>query len=57
MFGRRPGLWKLTLDLLKELEVVDSVKLLGVTMSSSLSWNLHIHEVIKKARIADLSLE
>ena len=33
----------------KELEVVDSVKLLGVTISSSLSWNLHIDEVIKKA--------
>ena len=33
----------------KELEVVDSVKLLGVTISSSLSWNAHIDEVIKKA--------
>ena len=29
--------------------MVDSVKLLGVTISSSLSWNLHIDEVIKKA--------
>ena len=28
---------------------MDSVKLLGVTISSSLSWNLHIDEVIKKA--------
>ena len=33
----------------KELEVVDSVKLLGVTISSSLSRNLHVDEVIKKA--------
>ena len=33
----------------KELEVVDSVKLLGVTISSSLSWNARIDEVIKKA--------
>ena len=38
----------------KELEVVDSVKLLGVTISSSLSWNLHIDEVIKKAKQASV---
>ena len=31
------------------LGVVDSVKLLGVTISSSLSWNAPIDEVIKKA--------
>ena len=49
MFERGPGLWKLTLDLPEELEMVDRVKLLGVTISSSLSWNRHIHEVIKKA--------
>ena len=29
--------------------MVDSAKLLGVTMSSSLTWNTHIDEVIKKA--------
>ena len=33
----------------KELEVMDSAKLPGVTISSSLSWNAHIEEVIKKA--------
>ena len=32
----------------KELEVVDTVKLLGVTISSSLSWNFDINEVIEK---------
>ena len=31
------------------LEVVDSVKLLGVTITSNLTWNLHVAEVIKKA--------
>ena len=30
------------------LEVVDSAKLLGVTISSNLTWNLHVAEVIKK---------
>ena len=29
-------------------EVVDSAKLLGVTISSNLTWNLHVAEVIKK---------
>ena len=33
----------------KDLEVVNSAKLLGVTISSDLSWNHHIEEVIKKA--------
>ena len=33
----------------KELEAVDSAKLLGVTICSSLSWNAHIEGVIKKA--------
>ena len=32
----------------KELEVVDSAKLLGVTIRSSPPWNAHINEVIKK---------
>ena len=32
----------------KGLEVVDSVKLLGVTISSSLSWNFHVDDLIKK---------
>ena len=33
----------------KELERVTSAKLLGVTISSSLTWNKHINDVIKKA--------
>lgn len=32
----------------KDLDVVTSAKLLGVTISSDLSWNDHINEVIKK---------
>ena len=32
-----------------ELEVVESAKLLGVTLSSNLTWNVHIYNVIKKA--------
>ena len=30
------------------LEVVDSAKLLGVTITCNLTWNLHVAEVIKK---------
>jgi hypothetical protein len=33
----------------KELEIVKSAKLLGVTVTSDLSWNAHINNVIKKA--------
>ena len=33
----------------KELEVVQHAKLLGVTISSDLSWNQHISNVVKKA--------
>ena len=33
----------------KELERVTSAKLLGLTISSNLTWNEHISEVIKKA--------
>ena len=33
----------------KEIESVDSVKLLGVTITSTLQWNGHVSEVIKKA--------
>ena len=32
-----------------ELEVVQHAKLLGVTISSDLSWNQHISDVVKKA--------
>ena len=31
------------------LEVVDSVKLLGLNISSDLTWNTHINETVKKA--------
>ena len=31
------------------LEVVDSVKLLGRNISSDLTWNIHINEILKKA--------
>ena len=34
----------------KEIELVDSAKLLGVIISNNLTWNAHIKEVIKKAR-------
>ena len=30
-------------------EVVDSVKLLGLNISSDLTWNIHINETVKKA--------
>ncbi len=33
----------------KELEIVKSAKLLGITVTSDLSWNVHINNVIKKA--------
>ena len=33
----------------KELERVTSAKLLGLTVSSNLTWNEHISDVIKKA--------
>ena len=31
------------------LEVVDHAKLLGVTITSNLSWNMHVSEIVKKA--------
>ena len=33
----------------KELELVDSAKLIGITITSDLSWNTHVNDVIKKA--------
>ena len=33
----------------KEIELVESAKLLGVTITNNLTWNAHIKEVIKKA--------
>ena len=32
-----------------DLSFVDSAKILGLTVSSDLSWNAHVQEVIKKA--------
>ena len=34
----------------KEVEVVSTAKLLGLTVSANLTWNAHIEEVVKKAR-------
>lgn len=31
------------------LEVVENVKLLGLNISSNLTWNIHINEIVKKA--------
>ena len=31
------------------LEIVDSVKLLGLNISSDLTWNIHINDILKKA--------
>ena len=33
----------------QKLEVVDSAKLLGITITIDLSWNYHIDKVLKKA--------
>ena len=33
----------------QELEVVQSAKLLGVTVTNNLSWNEHINDIVKKA--------
>ena len=33
----------------KELELVDNAKLLGITITSDLSWNTHVNDVTKKA--------
>ena len=33
----------------QELEVVKSAKLLGITVTSNLSWNEHVDDIVKKA--------
>ena len=33
----------------QEFELVDHAKVSGVTIASTLQWNYHIHEVIKKS--------
>ena len=32
-----------------EIELVNSAKLLGITISDNLTWNAHVNEVVKKA--------
>ena len=34
------------------LEVVDSAKILGLTVSNNLKWNNHIDQIISKARVS-----
>ena len=48
-FSKNPSVLDPLIVDLKEIEIVDNVKLLGVTMSSDLTWNVHIEEVLKKA--------
>ena len=40
--------FRFNLDKCKELEIVPKAKLLGLTISSNLTWNAHVREVIKK---------
>ena len=47
-FSRRPPLFDPLIVDGKESEVVKSAKLLGITISSDLSWNNHVDSVIKK---------
>ncbi|XP_067016489.1 uncharacterized protein [Acropora muricata] len=47
-FSKRPGFVDLIVIEGKELEVVGSVKLLGLNIASDSNWNSHILEVIKK---------
>jgi hypothetical protein len=46
---RREGLGPLKLHG-KELQMLDEVKYLGVTLDSKLSWNHHLEEIIRKAQ-------
>ena len=48
-FSKGPGFFDPIVIEGKELEVVGSVKLLGLNIASDLTWNSHALEVIKKA--------
>ena len=49
LFSKRPEVCDPIVIEGKELEVVSSVKLLGLNIASDFTWNSHILEVIKKA--------
>ena len=46
-FSKKPSIFDPVVEK-KELKIVDSVKLLGVTISSNLTWNDHIVEITKR---------
>jgi len=48
-FARNQQEFQLILENGQELEVVQSAKLLGVTVTRNLSWNEHINDIVKKA--------
>ena len=47
-FSRNPeAFYSVSIDD-EEIEVVNSAKLLGITISNNLTWNTHINELVKK---------
>ena len=48
LFSRNPEAFDLVSIDDKEIEVVNSAKLLGITISDKLTWNTHINELVKK---------
>ena len=48
LFSRNPEAFDLVSIDDKEIEVVNSAKLLGITISDNLTWNAHINELVKK---------
>ena len=47
-FAKQPAVFDPVVVNGKELEVVNCIKLLGLTISNNLTWNAHLDEVIKK---------